>query len=438
MRLLLWTRAARFGLTLTLAGVSFAGGTRAHAQPLPRATPAAVGLSAESLARLAPAMRAYTDSGKLGSVLVAVARHGKLAYLETFGSADIEKATPLSPDAVFRIYSMTKPVTAVAVLQLVERGKLGLDDPVARYVPAFADAQVYAGGGAAQPTTVPAARPVSIRHLLMHTSGMAYGLGRTASDSMVNARGLFVASRSVAGFADTMARVPLLFQPGTRWSYGPGLEVLGRVIEVVDGRPFDRYLEEEIFRPLGMRSTAFRLTPALRSRLVQLYARGADGRLLSHPGSVSPAHFEPDARFACGGCGLLSTAGDYLRFAQMLLGGGTLGGVRILRPESVAELRRDALPPELGPIPAFLQGPGVGFGLGVSVQRDSASPRNPSMAGTYGWSGGANTFFWVDPRSDLIGMVWTQHHPMFAFPLLAEAKRLVYAALAPRPGKARP
>ncbi|GLC25132.1 serine hydrolase [Roseisolibacter agri] len=418
-------------LSIVLAAIASAACADATlgAQSLPRATPGDVGLSAEALARIAPAMRAYTDSGKLGGMLVAVARHGRLAYLETFGTADVRTGAPLASDAVFRMYSMTKPVTAVAVLQLVERGTLGLDDPVARYIPAFAEAAVYAGGGAAHPTTTPAVRPITIRQLLMHTSGMAYGLGVLAPDSIANARGLFVASRTVAGFADTVARIPLAFQPGARWRYGPGLEVLGRVVEIVDGRPFERYLDEEIFTPLGMRSTAMRLTPALRARLAGYYERGPDGRLRTTRGMVPQDLLEPAARFACGGCGLVSTAGDYLRFAQMLLNDGTLDGVRILRPESAAELRRDALPPALGPIPAGNFGPGTGFGLGVAVQRDRASPENPSAPGTFGWSGAANTYFWVDPANGVIGMVLTQHHPPFSYPLLRETKQLVYAAL---------
>lgn len=439
MPLILPRRVASRALPIVLAVLASAprAGAQPAAQPLPRAAPAEVGLSAEALARMAPAMRAYTDSGKLGGVLVAVARHGRVAYLETFGTADVRTGAPLAPDAVFRMYSMTKPVTAVAVLQLVERGKLGLDDPVSRYVPAFAEAVVYAGGGAVQPTTTPATRPITVRQLLMHTSGMAYGLGNLAADSIANARGLFVASRTAAGFADTVARLPLAFQPGERWRYGPGLEVLGRVVEVVDGRPFERYLDEEIFRPLGMRSTAFRLTPALRARLAGFYERGPDGQLHPTRGLVPLDLLEPTARFACGGCGLVSTAGDYLRFAQMLLDGGTLDGVRLLRPETVAELRRDALPPALGLIPAGNFGPGTGFGLGVAVQRDGPSPENPSAPGTFGWSGAANTYFWVDPVNDLIGMVLTQHHPPFAYPLLRETKQLVYAALV-APGSARP
>ena len=406
--------------------------SRVPAQGLPRATPEAVGLSPAALARIAPAMRAYTDSGKLGGVLVAVARRGKLAYLETFGAADIEQRTPLSGDAVFRIYSMTKPVTAVAVLRLVERGQLRLDDPVSAYVPAFAEARVYAGGGTANPATTPPARPITIRDLLAHTSGLAYGLSNTPSDSLVRAFDPFRASRTLAGIADTLARIPLVFSPGDRWTYGPGLEVLGRVVEVVSGQPFDRYLDEEVFRPLRMRSTAFRLSPALRARQVRVYRPGPDRGLQPVQQVVASDNFEPGARFVCGGCGLVSTAADYLRFAQMLLDGGTLDGARILRPESVALMRRNVLPPALVPIPAFQMGPGNGFGLGVAVQVDTATAQNPSAAGTFGWPGAANTFFWVDPQHDLIGMVWTQHLPSFAYPLLPEVKRLVYAALAAR------
>ena len=400
---------------------------RTRAQGLPMATPESVGLSSATLARLEPAMRAYIDSGKLGGVLVAVARHGKLAYLRTVGRADLARGTPLGPDAVFRIYSMTKPVTAVAVLQLVERGKLRLDAPVSAYVPSFAGARVYAAGGAAHPTTRPPRRPITIRDLLAHTSGMAYALDvKTASDTLVDAFNLFRASRTVAGMADSLARIPLMFSPGERWSYGPGFEVLGRVVEVVDGRPFDRYLEEEIFRPLDMRSTGFRLTPALRARLASTYERGADGRLRPPPESLLAGDiFEPGARFVCGGCGLVSTAGDYLRFAQMLLNGGTLGSARILRPETVALMRRNVLPPAL-----LRTGPDAGFGLGVAVQVDSANAQDPSAPGSFGWKGAANTFFWVDPRNDLIGMVWTQHLPYGAYPLQRDVERIVYAALA--------
>jgi CubicO group peptidase (beta-lactamase class C family) len=299
-------------------------------------------------------------------------------------------------------------------------------------VPAFAGVRVYAGGGTARPATAAPARAITVRDLLAHTSGLAYGLSNTPSDSLVRAFDPFRASRTVAAFADSLARVPLVHSPGERWSYGPGLEVLGRVVEVVSRRPLDRYLEDEIFRPLGMRSTGFRLTPAMRARLAGVYERGDDRRLRPTRNPLVTDIYDPAARFVCGGCGLLSTADDYLRFAQMLLAGGTLDGVRVLQPSSVAEMRRDALPAAVGRIPAFLMGPGFGHGLGVAVQLDSATAENPSAPGTFGWAGAANTFFWVDPANELIGMVWTQHFPSFAHPLLADVKRLVYAALPPR------
>jgi CubicO group peptidase (beta-lactamase class C family) len=424
--------AARAAALLAVS-LAAAAPARGLAQGLPPAAPEDVGLSSAALARLEPAVRAYVDSGKLGGVLVAVARHGRVAYLRTVGRADLARGTPLAPDAVFRIYSMTKPVTAVAALQLVERGKLRLDDPVSAYVPAFAGVRVYAGGPAARPATRAPARPVTVRDLFAHTSGLAYGFGSTPSDSLVRAFGLSRGSRTLAEFADSLARIPLAFAPGERWSYSPGLDVLGRVVEVVDGRPFDRYLDEEVFRPLGMRSTAFRLTPALRARLATVYERGADGRL--RPAERLPAgdNYDPGARFVCGGCGLVSTAGDYLRFAQMLLNGGTLDGARLLRPETVALMRRNVLTPALLPT-----GPDDGFGLGVAVQVDSATADDPSAPGTFGWAGIANTFFWVDPRNGLIGMVWTQHLPFGAYPLHKEVERLVYAALAPSAASSTP
>jgi CubicO group peptidase (beta-lactamase class C family) len=398
---------------------------------LPRAAPEEVGLSAEALARIGPQVQAFVDSGRVAGVLVAVARGGKLAYLETFGRADRETDVPLAPDAVFRIYSMTKPVTAVATMQLVEQGRLRLDDPVSRYIPAFAGVRVYAGGGAASPVTVPAERPITIQDLLAHTSGLPYGLGGSPSDTLARVFDLFRASRTVAGFADSVAHLPLAFQPGSRWGYGPGLEVLGRVIEVVAERPLDEYLDEEIVRPLGMRSTSFRLRPELRARLAVLYGTGGDRRLRPQREFRGADGSEPDARFVGGGGGLVSTAADYLRFAQMLLGGGELDGVRILRPETVELMRRNLLPPEQIPLPRFMmQAPGFGHGLGVGVQVEPATEANPTAEGTFGWSGAGGTFFWIDPRNELVGMVWTQLYFGSFGTLVPDVKRLVYSALA--------
>jgi CubicO group peptidase (beta-lactamase class C family) len=357
-----------------------------------------------------------------------VARHGKLVYLETVGSADVERATPLVQDAVFRIYSMSKPVTAVAVMQLVEQGRLSLDDELAKYIPAWANARVYNGGGAVSPVTVPAERRITIRDLLMHTSGIAYGISSAPSDSLVNAWDIFNGARTLEAFADSLATIPLAVQPGSRWRYAPGLELLGRVIEVVTHRPFEQYLQQEVFRPLAMTSTGFRLTPALAARAAVVHERGADGRL--RPASILLAgdNFVSGARFACGGCGLVSTAGDYLRFAQMLLNGGELDGARVLRPETVALMTRNLLPEGMVPIAGYY-GPGMGQGLGMAVKVHDPSERGPAPAGVAGWSGAANTFFWIDPAANLVGMVWTQHATFFGATLGSEVQRIVYEAL---------
>jgi CubicO group peptidase (beta-lactamase class C family) len=395
---------------------------------LPRALPNEMGVSAEVLARLRPAMQMHVDTGWVPGILVAVARHGKLVYLETIGSADVARGTPLLHDAVFRIYSMSKPVTAVAVMQLVEQGRLSLDDELAKYIPAWANARVYNGGGTASPVTVPAEKRITIRDLLMHTSGIAYGISSTPADSLVNAWGIFHGGRSLEVFADSLATIPLAVQPGSRWRYAAGLEVLGRVIEVVTHRPFEQYLKEEVFQPLGMTSTGFRLTPELAARAVVMHERGADGRLRAATTVLAGDNFIPGARFACGGCGLVSTAGDYLRFAQMLLNGGELDGVRVLRPETVAMMTRNLLPDGMVPIASYY-GPGMGQGLGMAVKVHEPSERGPAPPGVAGWSGAANTFFWIDPAANLVGMVWTQHVTFFGATLGSEVQRIVYEAL---------
>jgi CubicO group peptidase (beta-lactamase class C family) len=280
---------------------------------------------------------------------------------------------------------------------------------------------------------VAAARPTTIQDLLTHTSGIAYGFNSTPSDTLIRAFDLFRAERTLQGFADTLAHIPLVFQPGSRWLYGPGLEVLGRVIEVASGQPYDRYLEQEIFQPLRMESTGFRITPEIRTRVVTLYERGEDRPLRPVQNPVAADSFEPGARFICAGCGILSTLPDYLRFAQMLLNGGELDGVRILRPETVALIRTNVLPPEMLPIPSEIMGEGYGHGLGVAVQVGPPTPDNPTPPGTFGWPGAASTYTWIDPEHDLITMVWTQHFPFFAHPRMRTTlKQLVYSALEDR------
>jgi len=390
----------------------------------------ALGLSPTALDRIAPALDAFVDSGQLSGIYAVVARHGRIGYERTVGWRDLVRREPLRRDDVFRIYSMTKPVVAVGILRLVDAGKLRLDDPVSRYIPSFAKVKVFAGGTADAPTLEVPSSPITVRQLLNHTSGLAYGLTPGPVDTIFTRAKLYDASHTLAQFADSLAAIPLLFSPGTGWSYSSGFDVAGRVIEVVSGRPLDRFLEEEIFRPLGMRDTGFRIRPDMRDRLATVYEHGDDGSLEPLGPDGLLAMFEPEARFLWGSGGLLSTPDDFLRFAQMLLNGGTLDGVRILRPETVALMTSNTLPPGLTPVSyPSLGDPTYGFGLGVAVKVDTAGATRPGPAGIFRWSGYLGTYFWVDPANDLIGMAWTQLSPGAAVPLDSTFQAMVYPAL---------
>ena len=249
-----------------------------HRRPaLPLARPEKLGLSPAGLDRIGPALESFVDSGKVGGIYAIVVRYGHIGYERTFGRLDVNRPDPLPRNAVFRVYSMTKPVVAAGVLRLVDEGKLKLDDPVSKYVPAFAQVKVFAGGTADAPILKDPDSPITVRQLLNHTSGLAYGLTSGPVDTIYTRAKLYDASRTLEQFTDSLARIPLMFSPGTRWSYSAGFDVAGRVIEVASGRSLDQYLQEKIFDPLGMRDTGFRIRPDLRPRLVTVYEPGPDG-----------------------------------------------------------------------------------------------------------------------------------------------------------------
>ncbi len=400
---------------------------------LPVAPPEALGLSQAALDRIDPALQAFVDSGQVSGIYAVIARHGHIGYERTFGRMDLARGRPMRPDAIFRIYSMTKPVIAVGILRLVDQGRVDLDDPVSKYIPSFANVQVFAGGTADAPVLRAPDSPITVRQLLNHTSGLPYGLTPGPVDTIFTRARLYDADRTLEEFADSLARIPLLFSPGTEWSYGSGIDVAGRVIEVASGQPLDRFLDEQLFRPLGMRDTGFRIRPETRNRLATVYTPGPDGMLEPVRGDRLMAMFEPGARFFWGSGGLLSTPDDMLRFTQMLLDGGVLGGTRILRPETVARMTHNTLPPELTPVPSgALRDPSYGFGLGVAVRVDTAQATRPGPVGIYRWSGYLGTYFWVDPQNDLIAMVWTQLSPGSRVPLEATFQERVYAAVRPQ------
>ena len=407
----------------------------AGAQGLPRAArPEDVGLSSAALARIAPALKAWVDSGRVAGAIAVVARHGKLAYLATAGAMDAGHGRPMRPDAVFRLYSMTKPIVTTAVMQLYEQGKLALDDPVSKYIPAFAQAQVYAGGGVAYPAVRKPATPVTIAHLLTHTAGLTYGVfGATPVDSIYTRANIFRSDWTIAQLADSLAHLPLMFDPGSAWNYSFAIDVLGRVVEAVSRTTLDRYLDSAIFRPLGMTNTAFHVTAAMAPHIATAYARAKDGTLQPSAPLLGP-EYTSEGKLLSGGGGLLSTIADYLRFTQMLLNGGRLEGHTVLKQETVALMLQNHLPPQLVPIPAFNGWPPGrnGFGYGGAVRMDSAAAA-PGSAGTFRWAGYASTFFLIDPKADLISMLWTQFLPATDLPGGDSwYQRLVYAAVTGR------
>jgi CubicO group peptidase (beta-lactamase class C family) len=426
-------RLVGMAVAVACAGVTASCGVPAR-PALPTARPEALGLSRAALGHIGPALRPFVDSGRVGGVYAVIARDGRIGYERTFGWMDVERRKPMRRDAIFRIYSMTKPVIAAGVLRLVDEGRVGLDDPVSRYIPSFADVKVFAGGTADAPVLRAPDAPVTVRQLLNHTSGLAYGLTAGPADTIFTRAQLYDAGRTLEQFSDSVARLPLLFSPGTQWSYGSGLDVAGRVIEVASGQTLDRFLEEQLFRPLGMRDTGFRIRPETRRRLATVYLPGADGTLQPVGEDGLMAMFEPEARFLWGSGGLLSTPDDYLRFAQMLLNGGVLDGTRVLTPESVALMTRNTLPPALTPVPYRTLGDSTyGFGLGVAVRVDTAGAARPGPAGIFRWSGYLGTYFWVDPANDLVAMVWTQLSPGSRYPLEAAFQERVYSAVGDGP-----
>ena len=407
------TRTVRDGGAALTAALLAWTAPALHAQTVVGTTaPEEVGLSADVLDRIGPAVEGLLEGGRTGGVLTLVARHGEVAHLEARGERTPGAA--LAVDDIFRIYSMTKPVTSVAAMILVEDGRLSLDDPVARHLPAFADVQVWDGGTLRPPST-----PMTVRHLLSHTSGLTYGIfGNTPVDSMYvrELRGLSGRSgRDLAATVDVIASLPLVADPGARWNYSVSTDVLGRIVEVVSGRPLDVFFREELFEPLGMGETSFEVPASERHRLVSMYASG--------DGPARPVESEEDGTrsdWLSGGGGLYSTAADYFRFAQMLLNEGRLDDVRILEPATVREMRRNHLPDALIPIgPAW---PDAGFGLGFAVGM-TEQPSN------FFWLGMANTYFWIDPDDDLVVFGWTQLLPTFATPLDRLMRPIVYEAL---------
>ena len=380
-------------------------------------------------------MRRWVDSGKLPGLLVAVVRNDRLAWFETCGYRDVERKRAVEPDTIYRIYSMTKPITTVAALMLYEEGCFQLDDPVAKFIPAFADTRVFAGGDADSFTTEPLVRPVTVHDLMIHTSGLTYGFQHEhAVDALYRKRQVeFNANIGpLAGVVEAAAAQPLVFQPGTRWNYSVSTDVLGRLVEIWSGVPLDTFFDERILRPLDMRDTGFHVPEGQGDRLASSYMQADDGGLVLVDPAGESRFLEPAVTLSGGG-GLVSTAADYLRFVRMLRGHGTLEGARILGRKSVELMTTNHLPGDLADMgrPRFAEMPfaGIGFGLGVSVLLDPAKARILGSPGEYAWGGMASTAFWADPAEDMIVLLLTQLMPSSAYPIRRELRVLTYQAL---------
>jgi CubicO group peptidase (beta-lactamase class C family) len=384
-----------------------------------------VGLSSERLARVGEVFRGYAEAGRLAGAVGMVLRHGKVAYLDSWGMRDLAARDPMEVDDIFRIYSMTKPVTSVAVMMLYEEGRFFLDDPVGRYLPELANVQVARLAEATGPQDIPTerpARPMTIRDLLRHTSGLTYGSFSNTVVDQVYRQANVLGQRTLADMVAELGKIPLLYQPGTRWNYSVSTDVLGRLVEVLSGQRFDVFLRERIFEPLGMHDTGFYVEPSKRHRFAELYGHTGPERRLE---VVTARPYTPDETFFSGGGGLVSTAHDYARFAQMLLNGGELDGARILSPATVELMTTDHLHDD----GASFLADGWGFGLGFTVKNRPALDGLPDSVGTYYWFGVAGTSFWIDPARDLVGIFMVQLNPNRDVNFRDQFKRMVYAAL---------
>lgn len=400
--------------------------------------PEEVGLSAQRLDRIRTHTQRYIDAEKLTGTLTLVARQGRIAYFEPQGHLEVEHQRPMQRDTIFRIYSMSKPITSVALMMLYEQGLFQLDDPVHRLIPSWEKLRVFVSGNHPTFVTAPPERPMTIRDLLTHTSGLTYGfMERTNVDAAYRSLRIGDSTKpdhTLQNMIDTLGQLPLEFSPGTRWNYSVSTDVLGYLVEVLSGQRYDVYLRDHIFQPLGMHDTGFTIAEAQQERFACNYQRQPDGRLQLID---TPANSDyRTCTFFSGGGGLVSTAGDYFRFTAMLRNQGELDGVRLLGRKTIELMTMNHLPggqdlTHLAQAGMFTETAyaGVGFGLGFSVMLDPTRAQILGSPGEYAWGGAASTAFWVDPVEDLIVIFMTQLMPSSAYPLRRELRTLTYASL---------
>jgi CubicO group peptidase (beta-lactamase class C family) len=393
----------------------------AAAREIPQVPPAKAGLSEAKLAEVDQFMERAVADQKISGGVIIVSHGGKIGFFHTYGLMDREANKPMTPDTIFRIYSMSKAITTAAALTLYDAGKLKLDDPVAKYIPSFANLKVATPEGLRAP-----ARPVTIRDLMLHTSGMAYGSGPDALKEAYE-RLKPMESKDLAEMAEKLSQVPLAFDPGTDWRYGVGIDVLGRVIEVVSGDSLDVFLDKTIFKPLDMTDTAFRVPPEKLSRFAVNYTR-TNGTLAVRDAPVDSKFAKPVTLFSGGG-GLVGTARDYMRFLSMIERGGALDGKRVLKAKTVKLMTSNQLPEQAFPIYFGREKrPGTGFGLGFSVRTEITTWDPAGHVGEYGWGGAASTHYWASPKDKLIVVTFEQIMP-YEWDTEFGTKKIIYDAV---------
>jgi CubicO group peptidase (beta-lactamase class C family) len=412
------------------------------------ASPEAAGMSKAAFDRIEDHLkRRYIDAGRFPGTQLLVYRRGNIVHSAVQGLADIERKTPMKDDTIFRIYSMTKPITSVAFMMLVEQGLVALDEPVHKYIPEWKNLGVFQAGTAPAFMTRPPARPMQIVDLLRHTSGLTYGFQQRSNvDAAYREKQIGAVEK--AGTLDTMiadlAKIPLEFAPGEAWNYSVSTDVIGYLVGKISGMPFEQFLKERIFNPLGMTDTDFHVPAEKAHRFAACYNASPGGMMSFHSPGASGLTLQDDPAtssfltppaFISGGGGLCSTAADYLTFCRALLNGGELGGVRLIGPKTLALMATNHLPggrdlPEMSrSMFAEATYNGIGFGLGFSVTMDPAKTLIAGSPGEYAWGGAATTSFWIDPAEELIAIFMTQVLPSSAYPVRRELRTMVYAAI---------
>jgi CubicO group peptidase (beta-lactamase class C family) len=420
------TKAAFLAALLFLLTV-----TAAQAQSLPSAKPEQVGLSSERLARITTTLKNDVEKGVIPGAVLLVARHGKVALFEAIGTRDPATRVPMTTDSIFRIYSMSKPITSVATMILFEEGKLTLDQPVSKYLPQLGGLKIGVekpdpNGGAPTLELQASRRDMTIHDLLRHTSGLTYGFFGTGlvKKAYVDGR-VWNDYPSNAELVDRLAKLPLAYQPGTTWDYSHSTDVLGRLIEVIAGVSLYQFEKERLLDPLGMKDTSFYVTDKTKQdRIVEPFDN-------DRTFGIEATFNDPRVAQAweSGGGGMVSTPMDYARFLQMLLNGGTLDGKRILGPKTVAYMTSDHLGSVITPGPLYLPGPGFGFGLGFAVRKDAGVSPFAGSVGEFNWGGAGGTYFWADPKEELF-VVYMMQSPKQRLPYRGLLKDMIYAAIA--------